>query len=53
MVQEKLNCYETKKNPDEYFQCTDKIEEIMSKNSKLLQQRFGNIDVNTFSLLKC
>jgi len=45
MLQDKVKCFENNKNPDDYFKCIDNIEEIMAKNSKLLEQKFGTIDV--------
>jgi len=46
MVQEKIKCYaDYSQQPEQYFRCIDGVDEVMRKNSSMLQQKFGTVDV--------
>ena len=46
MLQEKIECFEKfPKIPSEYYQCIEKIDEKMVRNSDLLQKKFQSVDV--------
>jgi len=46
MLQEKIDCFEKfYKTPSDYYECIEKIDEKMGRNSEYLQKKFQSIEV--------